>query len=94
MSKKAVYGPFLFGGETANGNMYLVMLENWLMDKFNKKEIDDLIFQQDEMPLSDRFRTQHYQTDGLNSLGEVIRFSYSFLRSPYFTPCNSFLYSL
>ena len=50
MSKKAVYGPFFFERATVNGETYLDMLENWLMDKLSEKESGDFIFQQDGVP--------------------------------------------
>ena len=50
MSKKAVYGPFFFERATVNGETYLDMLENWLMDKLSEKESGDFIFQQDGEP--------------------------------------------
>ena len=50
MSKKAVYGPFLFERATGNGETYLDMLENWLMDKLSEKESGDFIFQQHGAP--------------------------------------------
>ena len=50
MSKKAVYGPFFFERATVNGETYLDMLENWLMDKLSEEESGDFIFQQDGAP--------------------------------------------
>ena len=50
MSKKAVYEPFFFERATVNGETYLDMLENWLMEKLSKKESGDFIFQQDRAP--------------------------------------------
>ena len=50
MSKKAICGPLFFERATVDGETYLDMLENWLMDKLNKKESDDFIFQQHGAP--------------------------------------------
>jgi len=44
MLKKAVYGPFFFERTTDNGETYLNMLENRLMDKLSEKESGDFIF--------------------------------------------------
>ena len=46
MSKKCVYGPFLFEGTTVNNEAYLAMLQNWLMQLLFEGERADLIFQQ------------------------------------------------
>ena len=48
LSKKCVYGPFFFEGATVNGEAYLDMLENCLMDQLHEDESEDFIFQQDE----------------------------------------------
>ena len=47
MLKKAVYGPFFFERAGVNGDTYLDMLENWLMDNLSENESGDFIFQQD-----------------------------------------------
>ena len=60
MSKKAVCGPLFFERATVNGETYVHMLENWLMDKLSEKESGDFIFQQDGAP-------PHWSLTGLNS---------------------------
>lgn len=42
MSKEDLYGPFFFEGATVNGDMFLDMLENWLMDKLRGENSDEL----------------------------------------------------
>ena len=44
MSEKAVYGQFFFETATVNGETYLDMLKNWLMNKLSEKESVDFIF--------------------------------------------------
>ena len=41
MSKKAVYELFVFKGATVNGEMYLDMLEKWLVDNMSEEVSDD-----------------------------------------------------
>jgi len=50
MSKKAVYGPFFFETATVNGETFLNMLENWLMDILSEKKSGNFIFQQNGAP--------------------------------------------
>lgn len=49
ISKKKVYGPFFFEGNV-NGDVYLQMLQNWLIDQLIENEDESLIFQQDGAP--------------------------------------------
>lgn len=50
VSKKRVYGSFLFEEERINVEAQLAMLQNWLIEKSHEEESVDLIFQQDEAP--------------------------------------------
>lgn len=61
MSKKRVYGPFFFEEGTVNGDAYLAMLQNWLMEKLHEEESADFIFQQDGAPPHFRYcLSEHY----------------------------------
>ena len=98
MSKKRVYGAFFFEGATVNGEAYLAMLQNWLMDQLHEEESANFIFQQDGAPphwcltvrqylnttLPDRWLGRSGQTDRV-----LLRWS---PRSPDLTPCNFFLW--
>ena len=98
MSKKRVYGAFFFEGATVNGEAYLAMLQNWLMDQLHEEESANFIFQQDGAPphwcltvrqylnttLPDRWLGRSGQTDRV-----LLRWS---PRSPDLTPCDFFLW--
>ena len=43
-SKNHVHGPFFFEGNVA-GDVYLQMLQNWLMDELIANEHEDFIYQ-------------------------------------------------
>lgn len=60
MSKKRVYGPFFFEEGTVNGEVYLIMLQNWLMEKLHEEESSDFIFQQDGAPLHGCLKVRQY----------------------------------
>lgn len=49
VTERAVYGPFFFEGLTVTGQIYLEMLQNWLLPRL-AAEGDDYIFQQDGAP--------------------------------------------
>ena len=49
ISKNHVYGPFFFE-RNVTGNVYLQMLQNWLMDELIANEHDDFIYQQNSAP--------------------------------------------
>ena len=95
MSKKAVYGPF-FEGAT-NGEMYLDMLEKWLMDNLIEEESDDFIFQQDGAPLHWSLRVRQFLNTTLpdkwiGRSGQDDRILIPWPpRSPDLTPCDFFL---
>ena len=60
MSKKAVYGPLFFEKATVNGETYLDMLENWLMDNLSGNKSGDFIFQQDGAPPHGNLRVSQF----------------------------------
>ena len=47
--KNHVHGPFFFEGNVS-GDVYLQMLQNWLMDELIANEHEDFIYQQDGAP--------------------------------------------
>ena len=49
ISKNHVHGPFFFEGNVT-GDVYLQMLQNWLMDELIANEHEDFIYQQDDAP--------------------------------------------
>ncbi|KAG8331556.1 hypothetical protein J6590_039907 [Homalodisca vitripennis] len=49
VSRKKVYGPFFFEGDTVNGMNYPQMLQNWLFPQL-QADSGDFIFQQDGAP--------------------------------------------
>ena len=49
ISKKRVHGPFFFEGNVT-GDVYLQMLQNWLMVELIANEHKDFIYQQDGAP--------------------------------------------
>ena len=49
ISKNYVRGPFFFEGHVT-GEVYLQMLQNWLMDELIANEHEDFIYQQDGTP--------------------------------------------
>ena len=49
ISKNHVHGAFFFEGN-ATGDLYLQMLQNWLMDELFVNEREDFIYQQDGAP--------------------------------------------
>ena len=51
VSKNHVYGPFVFEGNVT-GDVYLQMLQNWLMDELIAYEHEDFIYQQDMLRLT------------------------------------------
>ena len=49
ISKNHVHGPFFFEG-IVPGDVYLQMLQNWLMDELIANKHKDFIYQQDSAP--------------------------------------------
>lgn len=98
MSKKAVYGPFFFERATVNGETYLDMLENWLMDKLSEKESGDFIFQQDGAPPHWSLRVRQFLNTTLPDrwIGRSGQNDHDLMswppRSPDLTPCDFFLW--
>lgn len=94
MSKKRVYGPFFFEGGTVNGDAYLAMLQNWLMEKLHEEESADFIFQQDGAP--PHFRYYLNTTLLIRWIGCSRQTNRVFLqwppRSPDLNLCDSFLW--
>ena len=50
ISKNHVHSPFFFEGNVT-GDVYLQMLQNWLMEELIAYEHEDFIYQQDGAPL-------------------------------------------
>ena len=49
ISKNHVHGPFFFE-ENVTGDVYLQVLQNWLMDELIANEHEDFVYQQDSAP--------------------------------------------
>ena len=98
MSKKAVSGPFFFERATVNGETYLDMLENWLMDKLSEKESGDFIFQQDKAPPHWSLRVRQFLNIKLPDrwIGRSGKNNHDLMSwppiSPNLTPCDFFLW--
>lgn len=80
MYKKCVYEQFFFEGATVNGEAYLDMLENCLMDYLHEEESKNFIFQEDGSPHHGSLRVRQYLnpiclTNELDILEEVIAVS-------------------
>jgi hypothetical protein len=48
VSRRRVFGPFFFAEKSVTGQVYLQMLQNWLMPQLAEEE--EFIFQQDGVP--------------------------------------------
>ena len=64
ISKNHVYGPFFFEGNVT-GNVYLQMVQNWLMDELIANEHEDFIYQQDGAPPHWKLTVRAYLIDNL-----------------------------
>lgn len=62
MTKKRVDRPFVFEEGTVNGEAYLAMLENWLVEKFHEEEAADFIFQEKRSAASLETVSEHPST--------------------------------
>ena len=64
ISKNNVLGPFFFEGNVTD-DVYLQMLENWLMDELIANEHKDFIYQQDGAPPHWRLTVRAFLNDNL-----------------------------
>lgn len=62
MTKKRVDRPFVFEEGTVNGEAYLAILQNWLIEKFHEEESADLIFQEKRATTSLEKVSEHPST--------------------------------
>lgn len=60
MSRKRVYGPFFFEEGTVNSEVYLAMLQDWLIEKLHEEESADFVFQQDGAPAHWSHNNRHH----------------------------------
>ena len=99
ISKKCVYGPFFFEGSTVNSEVYLAMLQNWLMELWFEGERADFIFQQGGAPPYWSLNVRQYLNATLHNkgIGCARNDDYMLLhwppRSPDLMPCDFFLWS-
>ena len=64
ISKNHVHGPFFFE-ENVSGDVYLQMLQNWLMDELIGNEHKNFIYQQDDAPPHWKLTVRAYLNDNL-----------------------------
>ena len=64
ISKNHVHGPFFFEGKVT-GDVYLQMLQNWLIDELIANEHEDFIYQQDGAPPHWKLTVRAYLHDNL-----------------------------
>ena len=64
ISKNHVHGPFFFEGNVT-GDVYLQMLQNWLMDELIANEHEVFIYQQDSAPPHWMLTVRYYLNDNL-----------------------------
>ena len=64
ISKNHVHSPFFFEGNVT-GDVYLQMLQNWLMDELTANEHEDFIYQQDGAPPHCKLTMRAYLNDNL-----------------------------
>ena len=64
ISKNHVHGPFFFEGNVT-GDVYLQMLQNWLIDELISNKYEDFIYQQDSAPPHWKLTAQAYLNDNL-----------------------------
>ena len=97
ISKNHVQGPFFFEGNVT-GNVYLQMLQNWLMDELLANEHEDFIHQQDGAPPQWKLTMRAYLNDNLPRrwIGRASGEDNVMLKWPPrlsdLTPCNFFLW--
>lgn len=97
ISKKKVYGPFFFEGNV-NGDVYLQMLQNWLIDQLIENEDESFIFQQDGAPPHWKLTVRAYLNEvlperwiGRGSAEDDLLLKWP-PRSPDLSPCDFFLW--
>lgn len=97
VSKFKVYGPFFFAEQSITGNIYLGMLENWLMPQLETDSVD-FIFQQDGAPPHFHLDVRDYLNTRLRNrwIGRIGNHDHDLLpwppRSPDLTPCDFFIW--
>ena len=97
ISKNRLYGPLFFEGNVT-GDVYLEMLQNWLMDELIAHEHEDFIFQQDGAPPHWKLTVRAYLNDNMRErwIGRAgVKDSVLLKwppRSPDLTPCDFFLW--
>ena len=64
ISKNHVQGPFFFK-ENVTGDVYLQMLQNWVMDELIANEHEDFVYQQDGAPPHSKLTVRAYLNDNL-----------------------------
>ena len=65
ISKNHVHGPFFFEGNVT-GDVYLQMLQNWLIDELIANEHEDFIYQLDGAPPHWKLTVQAYLNENLS----------------------------
>jgi len=97
ISKNHLHGPFFFEGNVT-GDVYLQMLQNWLIDKLIANEHEHFIFQQNWAPPHWKLTVRAYLNENLPGrwIGRAGDEDNVLLkwppRSPDLTPCDFFLW--
>jgi hypothetical protein len=95
VSRRRVFGPFFFADKSVTGQVYLKMLQNWLMPQLAEKEF---IFQQDGVPPHWHMGVREYLSRNLPGrlIGRASASDNIFCtwptRSPDLTVCDFFLW--
>lgn len=98
VSKRRVFGPFFFVENTINGNIYLDVLQNWLMPQLTAEMEQGFIFQQDGAPPHWHMDVRGYLNQFLPGrwIGRATNADNTFCtwppRSPDLTVCDFFLW--
>ena len=71
ISKSHVHGPFFFEGNVTN-DVYLQMLQNWLMNQLIANEHEDFIYQQHGAPPHWKLAVRAYLNDNLQGYGSGV----------------------
>lgn len=100
LSRRKLYGPFFFEGNTVTGASYLQMLQDWLFPQLQEDKQEDFIFQQDGAPPHWSLAVRHFLNETLPQrwIGRSGDRDLSLLhwppRSPDITPCDFFVITL